>query len=60
MTHKIMLWSMHALEVVFFTGLSGCATVVAISWVSIGRSSFSRDDESEAPAGSRRSPRIHL
>ena len=45
MTYKIMLWSTYVLEVVFFTGLTGCATVVVISWVSIFKSGFSRDVE---------------
>ncbi len=32
------------LEGMFFTGLIGCAAVVAISWVSVSRSGFSKGD----------------
>ena len=33
------------LEAMFFTGLVGCAAVVAISWVSVIRSSFTTGEE---------------
>jgi hypothetical protein len=41
---------MRAIEIFFFTGLIGCAVVVAISWVSIFRTGFSKDDR---PSNSR-------
>lgn len=33
------------IEVMFFTGLAGCAVVVLVSWVSIFKSGFSNKDE---------------
>jgi hypothetical protein len=50
MTHKLVLWCMRAIELMFFIGLIGCAVVVAISWISIFRSGFSKDDR---PSNSR-------
>ena len=44
MTHRLMLWATYALEFMFFTGLIGCASVVIISWISIFKSGFSRED----------------
>jgi hypothetical protein len=44
MTHKLVLWCMRAVEIMFFTGLIGCAVVVLISWVSIFRSGFSKEN----------------
>jgi hypothetical protein len=42
---KFMILTTHVVEVLFFTGLIGCAVVVLLSWISIGKSSFSdRDD----------------
>lgn len=32
------------LEVLFFTGLVGCVVVVAISWVTVSRGGFSREE----------------
>jgi hypothetical protein len=40
-----MIVAKNTVEVLFFTGLIGCAVVVLVSWVSIFRSSFS--DQSE-------------
>jgi len=34
-------WAMRVLEVMFFTGLLGCLVVVLISWIVVGRDSFS-------------------
>ena len=39
----IGIWIMKVLEVTFFTGLAGCATVVAISWVVILKEGLSKD-----------------
>jgi hypothetical protein len=39
----ISIWMMRALEVMFFVGLTGCALVVVISWVSIFGEGFRRD-----------------
>jgi hypothetical protein len=57
MTYKIMLWSTYVLEVIFFTGLTGCALVVVISWISIFRSGFTREVQPviHVPAESHRS-----
>lgn len=33
------------IEVLFFTGLTGCASVVLVSWVSIFKSGFSSEDD---------------
>jgi hypothetical protein len=41
MVMKLMHWGIELLEVIFFTGLIGCAVVVVISWVSIFKSGFS-------------------
>jgi hypothetical protein len=35
---------MRVLEVAFFTGLAGCAVVVILSWISVGKDSFSQED----------------
>ena len=42
MLNTVMFWGMRAFEVLFFSGLIGCVLVVAVSWVSIARSSFSK------------------
>jgi hypothetical protein len=44
MAHKLAVWCMHVVEVLFFTGLIGCALVVTISWISIFKTGFSKDD----------------
>jgi hypothetical protein len=44
MTHRMMLWATYALEMMFFTGLAGCALVVMISWISIFKEGFRKDD----------------
>jgi hypothetical protein len=31
---------MRVLEVMFFTGLFGCAVVVVLSWISVGKGCF--------------------
>ncbi len=35
MAFKLMLISMHTVEIMFFTGLAGCVVVVLYSWVSV-------------------------
>ena len=41
MAYKLAVIAMRVVEVLFFTGLSGCAVVVILSWISVGRDSFS-------------------
>jgi hypothetical protein len=41
MAHSLMLFAKHVIEVMFFTGLIGCSTVVIISWISIFKDGFS-------------------
>jgi hypothetical protein len=41
MAYKLAVIAMRVIEVLFFTGLSGCAVVVILSWISVGRDSFS-------------------
>lgn len=36
---------MRVLELLFFSGLTGCAVVVVFSWISIFKSGFSSKDE---------------
>lgn len=43
MGHSVLYWGMKVFEVLFFAGLAGCVFVVLISWVSIAKSSFSKD-----------------
>jgi hypothetical protein len=45
MVLKVEVLAMRVLEVMFFTGLVGCALVVIISWISIFKSGFSDKDE---------------
>ena len=45
MAHKLLLWCMYAVEIMFFIGLVGCAVVVFISWISIFKTGFSKDDK---------------
>ncbi len=35
MAFKLMVISMHTVEIMFFTGLLGCVVVVLYSWVSV-------------------------
>jgi hypothetical protein len=45
MADQIVFVFSRAIEVVFFSGLCGCALLVAVSWISIFRDGFTRDDE---------------
>lgn len=44
MSFRIAVFAIHIIEVMFFTGLLGCIVVVIISWISVGRDSFSGRD----------------
>jgi hypothetical protein len=44
MVDKLFFWTSHVLVVSFFTGVFGCLMVVILSWISILKSGFSRDD----------------
>ena len=44
MTFKLMVWSLYLIEIMFFTGLIGCAVAVGFSWVSIFKSGFTDKD----------------
>jgi hypothetical protein len=37
----IAVYAMRVLETLFFTGLTGCAVVVVICWIVVGKDSFS-------------------
>jgi hypothetical protein len=41
---KLVVFCMRTVEVMFFIGLIGCASVVVISWISIFKSGFSNED----------------
>jgi hypothetical protein len=41
MRPTIALIAERIIEVMFFTGLLGCVVVVVLSWISVGRDSFS-------------------
>ena len=41
---QVTYWATHILEVTFFVGLAGCASVVILSWISILKEAFSEDD----------------
>ncbi|HLY43081.1 MAG TPA: hypothetical protein VKR52_17845 [Terracidiphilus sp.] len=49
MAHSFMHFAMRTVEIMFFTGLVGCAGVVVISWISIFKDGFSdlRNKEGE-------------
>jgi hypothetical protein len=43
---KVMNWATYVLDTMFFIGLTGCASVVVFSWISIFKSGFSgRNDD---------------
>ena len=44
MAFKLEVLAMRILEVMFFTGMVGCAAAVFLSWISVGIGSF-RDEE---------------
>lgn len=41
MGFNIATFGMRVLEVLFFTGLSGCLVVVILSWIYVGKDSLS-------------------
>lgn len=45
MALKVMIWAMHALDVMFFTGLAGCVAVVIVRWVAILKQGFTGSDK---------------
>jgi hypothetical protein len=45
MALKLAIFAKDLLEIMFFTGLIGCAAVVFFSWISILKSAFSEGDE---------------
>ena len=44
MAFRLAVFAMRVLEVMFFTGLLGCAVVVVLSWISVGRDSFTDEN----------------
>jgi hypothetical protein len=48
MAHSLMVLSMRVVEIMFFTGLIGCAFVVVISWISIFKEGFSDPGNTKA------------
>jgi hypothetical protein len=46
-TLKVMNWATYVLDTMFFIGLTGCASVVVISWVSIFKSGFSSSSDDD-------------
>jgi hypothetical protein len=41
MGFNVAVYAMRIVEVMFFTGLLGCVVVVIVSWIVVGRDSFS-------------------
>jgi len=44
MTEKLVLLSVHIIEIMFFTGLIGCTFAVVFSWISILKGLFLNED----------------
>ena len=44
MSHRLMLWALYTIEVMFYAGVAGCVLVVIVSWISIFRSGFTDKD----------------
>ena len=40
MAFRLGILAMHVLEIMFFTGLLGCAVAVILSWISVGKGCF--------------------
>jgi hypothetical protein len=49
MAHSLMILATKVVEVLFFVGIVGCLLVVAISWISIFKEGFSKNDEHNQP-----------
>lgn len=45
MADKIIVFVAHVLEVMFFTGMIGCAVMIIVSWVEIFSDGLSNDDK---------------
>jgi hypothetical protein len=50
MVYSLMVLAMHAVEVMFFVGLSGCLVVVVVSWISILKEGLSDDSDLDRAA----------
>jgi hypothetical protein len=48
MVNSLMVLATRAVEIMFFTGLVGCAFVVIISWISIFKEGFSDPGNTKA------------
>ena len=48
MGHSLLQLAVRIVEVLFFTGLVGCAAVVVVSWVKIFREGFSDSKDARA------------
>jgi hypothetical protein len=48
MAHPFMILAMRVIEILFFTGIVGCALVVVISWISIFRDGISNSHSTQA------------
>ena len=48
MGHSLMQLAVRIVEILFFTGLVGCAAVVVVSWVKIFREGFSDSKDARA------------
>jgi len=48
MAHPLMILATRVVEILFFTGIVGCALVVVISWISIFRDGFSESHKAQA------------
>jgi hypothetical protein len=48
MANSVMVLALRVVEIMFFTGLIGCAFVVVISWISIFKEGFSDPGNTKA------------
>jgi hypothetical protein len=44
MAFRLAVFAMRVLEVMLFTGLLGCAVVVILSWIFVGKGSFADEN----------------
>lgn len=42
MGFNVAVFAIRVLKIMFFTGLLGCVVVVLLSWISVGKDSFSK------------------
>ncbi|HEY1803114.1 MAG TPA: hypothetical protein VGG45_01415 [Terracidiphilus sp.] len=45
MAFNLTVFAIRAFELLFFIGLVGCFVVVILSWISVGKDSFSRSEK---------------